>query len=150
MPLKFKMMTKQIKTLKLQLEDWENKWKRAMADYQNLQRRIGSQQQDLIKLANAALIVNLLPIVDDLETASQHVHDQGIDLIINRLKQVLENEGVAVMEVAGKEFNPATMECVEKVAGENNRVIKVLTKGYTLNDKVLRPAKVAVGKAEHE
>ena len=133
------------KTLKQQLTDREQQWKRAVADYRNLERRINEQQQIFVKFANAALVEKLLGIGDDLERANQHVHDQGLSLIIDRFRQVLKDEGVDKIEATGKEFDPLVMECQDMVEGEKNRVVKVIVPGYTLNGKVLRPAKVVVG-----
>lgn len=133
------------KTLKQQLMDREQLWKRAVADYRNLERRINEQQQVFVKFASAALVEKLLGIGDDLERANQHLHDQGLGLIIDRFRQVLKDEGVDQIEAMGKEFDPLVMECQDTVEGEKNQVVKVIVPGYTLNGKVLRPAKVAVG-----
>lgn len=133
------------KTLKQQLTDRDQQWKRAVADYRNLERRISEQQRVFVKFASAALVEKLLGIGDDLERANQHLHDQGLSLIIDRFKQVLKDEGVDQIEATGKEFDPSVMECQDTVEGEKNQVVKVIVPGYTLNGKVLRPAKVAVG-----
>lgn len=133
------------KTLKQQLMDRDQQWKRAVADYRNLERRISEQQRVFVKFASAALVEKLLGIGDDLERANQHLHDQGLSLIIDRFKQVLKDEGVDQIEVTGKEFDPSVMECQDTVEGEKNQIVKVIVPGYTLNGKVLRPAKVAVG-----
>ena len=124
----------------------EAKWKRAVADYRNLERRVNDQQQALVKFANAMLIEKLLAIGDDLERANDHLKDTGLKLIIERFKNILKSEGVDMIETQDKEFDPQVMECVDMIAGAKNQVVKVTLPGYTLNGKVLRPAKVLVGK----
>ena len=136
------------KTVKLEqkITELEDKWKRAIADYHNLEKRVTSQQADFIKFANAPLISRLLNIVDDLKRAANHLNDQGLKLIISQLQDLLETEGVTEIDATGKTFDAHTMEAIETVAGSENEVIEVLATGYKLNDKILRPAKVKVGK----
>lgn len=137
-----------LKSLQQQVRDLEHKWKRAVADYQNLERRIKDQQQTFIKFANAMLIEKLLGVVDDLEKAGEHVKNPGLSLTIERFKKILEEEGVVKIEALGKEFDHNLMEATEIVAGEKNKVFKVSRTGYTLNGELLRPAKVLVGKGD--
>ena len=129
-----------------QVTELEAKWKRAVADYRNLERRGNDQQQALGKIAHAVLIEKLLAIGDDLERANDHLKDTGLKLIIERFKNILKSEGVDMIETQDKEFDPQVMECVDMIAGAKNQVVKVTLPGYTLNGKVLRPAKVLVGK----
>ena len=129
-----------------QVTELEAKWKRAVADYRNLERRGNDQKQTLVKFANAMLIEKLLAIGDDLERANDHLKDTGLKLIIERFKNILKSEGVDMIETQDKEFDPQVMECVDMIAGAKNQVVKVTLPGYTLNGKVLRPAKVLVGK----
>ena len=135
-----------MKNLQKQISELEAKWKRAVADYQNLERRVETQQQALVKFANAMLIEKLLGVVDDLERAKTHVKDEGLKLIIDRFKDILKSEGVAEIEAQNREFDPHLMECIDMIEGSKNQVVKVTLKGYTLNGKVLRPVKVLVGK----
>ncbi len=134
-----------MKNLHQQVTDLEAKWKRAVADYRNLERRVNDQQQAVVKFANAMLIEKLLAIMDDLERANEQLKDKGLGLVIERFKDVLKSEGVEPVETLEREFDPQLMECVEMVEGAKNRVVKVVLVGYTLNGKVLRPAKVVVG-----
>jgi molecular chaperone GrpE len=134
-----------MKNLTKQVADLEAKWKRAVADYRNLERRVNDQQRAVVKFANALLIEKLLAVGDDLERANEHLQDGGLKLIIDRFKDILKSEGVDMIETQDKEFDPHLMECTETVAGAKNRVVKVIRAGYTLNGKVLRPAQVAVG-----
>lgn len=129
------------------IEALEAKWKRALADYQNLEKRIEKEKHDFIRFASAHLISQLVNVLDDLERAQSHNHDTGLKLIYDKLKDILKAEGLEEMKVSGQPFNPETMEAIERIAGKPNQVMGVVTKGYTLNSKVLRPAKVKVGNA---
>src|SRR3989344_1493931 len=133
---------------KQKIAELEEKWKRAIADYKNLERRGKEQQQAFVKFANAVLIEKLLDAVDDLDRASGHLKDAGLNLVVRRFKDILKSEGVEEIETKMREFDPNLMECIEKVSGEKNKVVKVDATGYTLNGKILRPAKVLVGKGD--
>jgi len=139
-------MPKAIKDLKKTNKDLEDKWKRALADYQNLEKRVSANQIDFIKFANSALLTKLLTILDSLDRANAHSQDQGITIIINQFKKLLESEGVKKIKTTNQTFDPLSMEAIEQVTGSKNKVIKTINSGYTLNNKILRPAQVAVGK----
>ena len=130
------------------VRELEENWKRALADYRNLEKRIESQQQAFVRLANAALIDKLLSILDDLERAASHLKDYGLNLVIGKLNGVLDSEGVKAIKSEGEAFNPETMDCTEMVNGPKNAVTETVLKGYTLNDHVIRPAKVKVGNGQ--
>lgn len=138
------------KTAKLEqkIAELEDKWKRAIADYHNLEKRVTSQQSEFVKFANAALISRLLNIIDDLNRAANHLKDPGLKLIINQLNDLLATEGVTAIEAMGKPFDAHTMEAVDTIDGPENQVVDIVATGYMLNDKVLRPAKVKVGKVK--
>jgi molecular chaperone GrpE len=152
MPFKLKKTKDQKKTidnLLARIKELEENWKRSLADYQNLEKRNHEQQQAYIRIANASLVNKLLDILTDLERAKTHLRDEGLNLIINQFNEVLISEGVQEIETTkGKEFDPQVMECVEMSQGPENQVIMVQSKGYTLNGKLIRPAKVIVGKAK--
>lgn len=135
--------------LETQIITLTNQWKRALADYQNLEKRIETQQANIIRLASVNIIQKLLPVIDDLERAVYHLHDSGIDMILKHLKSLLDSEGVTQIDVQGKVFDPVHMECVEMVGGKKDQVIRVIQHGYMLNQTVLRPAKVEVGNGNH-
>jgi molecular chaperone GrpE len=123
----------------------EEAYKRALADYQNLERRMTKDQERIRQLATATLIIQLLSILDQFETAALHLNDQGLDLVLSQLKKLLSDQGVTELNVSNAPFDPHQMECVDMVAGDPGQVIRVVQKGYTLNDHLLRPAKVEVG-----
>lgn len=131
---------------KSKVKDLEEKWKRALADYRNLEKRFGKEKEEFVKFANARLIDKLLSVLDNLEKVVDHFRDKGLKLVLGQFKAALESEGV--QEIKAKEivFNPEMMDAVEIVKGEKDKVIEVILKGYRLNNKVLRPAKVKVGK----
>ena len=127
------------------LADLELKWKRALADYANLEKRIEKEKHHFIKFSNAQLLKKLLPILDDLELCENHLKDQGLTMILNKLKEILKSEGVEEIKTQGEEFNPEIMEAMEIIEGPKNKVIEVVSKGYLLEGKILRVAKVEVG-----
>ncbi len=135
---------------KVQEEDkkgWEEKYKRARADYINLEKRVKKQQEEFLKFANSVLITKFLPILDDLERAAHAGDDNGLSLLLKNFWKVLESEGVKEIKVeVGDEFDSSIMECTAaEGGGEEAKVSKVLRKGYRLKDKVLRPTQVGVG-----
>jgi molecular chaperone GrpE len=129
----------------------EENWKRALADYQNLQRRVEIEKQAFAKLANANLIARLLPSLDVLELATAHSQDIGVQLATKQFHQALIDEGLQVIEPASDSaFDHALHECAETVdLPENkseNTISELVLKGYKIGDYVLRPARVKVYK----
>jgi len=137
-----------IKDLQRQLNQLEENWKRALADYRNLEKRIAQEKKEFVKFATATLLDKLLSIYDNLVAASQHLKDKGLKMIVRQFWAVLQSEGVTEIKAQDQPFDPQTMDCVELVKGPKDRVVEVVLKGYTLNGRVLRPAKVKVGKGE--
>lgn len=135
------------KDAKKEVENLENQLKKALADYQNLEKRVAEKKANWIKLANKELLLRLLPAIDNLMLAEKHTNDQGVVLSIGQLLKAFENEGIKKIETIGKEFNPEIMECVQTVEGEENIVTEEIKPGYKLYDEVIRPAQVAVGKS---
>ncbi|MCX6783872.1 MAG: nucleotide exchange factor GrpE [candidate division WWE3 bacterium] len=123
----------------------ENNWKRAVADYRNLERRTLEERQAFASMANTFLLSELLPVLDAVEAAANHVKDEGLTLATKKFVDVLKDFGVAEMESLGKKFDAATMEALEMVDGPENEVVAIGSKGYLIGDKILRAAKVKVG-----
>lgn len=137
--------------LKEQVEELTNRWKRALADYQNLEKRYEKEKNDFVQFANANLILKLLGVLGHLERAAEHIKDRGLDIVVGEFKKVLEQEGVEEIKALAEEFNPEIMEAVEVVKGEQkNKVAEVVSKGYLLKGKLLLPAKVKVFKNPEE
>jgi molecular chaperone GrpE len=142
------MPMKKTDSTKQKLEEMEQNWKRALADYQNLVKRTREQQDMMRSYACVSLVERLLPAMDHLELAATHLNDAGLNMVVNQFKQALEDEGVTPIKAVGELFDPQLMECVELVEGEDNVVMEVVTQGYTMQQKVIRAAKVKVGKKE--
>lgn len=125
--------------------DLENKWKRALADYSNLEKRVKKERVALARLASAGVIDKLLPVLDELEICQKHLKDKGLQISLEKFKEVLKSEGVKEMKIKGQEFDPRSMDAVEITKGPKNKVVEVMVKGYELDGEILRPAKVKVG-----
>ena len=126
----------------------EDRLKRSLADYANLEKRIESQRQLFITLTTTAIITKMIEILDDLYLSFNHLQDQGLKMAIDKFINVLKSEGVEEIEVQNKEFDPQTMDCIEVVEGKENQVISVKKAGYKLNGHVIRPSQVVVGKSD--
>ena len=133
-----------LKDLALQLE---NQYKRSMADYQNLEKRIASEKSSWILASNKNLLLRLLPGLDSLLLAEKHTQDEGVKLSIKHFLDILEQDGVKKIETVGKDFDPNLMEAITTQVGEDNKVLEEVRSGYMLFETVLRPAQVIVGKS---
>jgi len=131
-----------------ELANLENQLKRALADYQNLEKRIAEEKSSWIKAANKSLLLKLLPGLDSLLLAEKHTQDEGVKLSIKHFLDILEQDGVKKIETAGKDFDPNLMEAIVTQNGEEGKVIEEVRAGYMLYDSVLRPAQVIVGKKD--
>lgn len=141
-----KKIDEHVEEFKKQIEDWKNKYLRALADYQNLEKRKSEEIGEVRKFAGEIILTKLLPIVDTFERAQQHLDDPGLSLALKELDVFLADLGVKKLETRGKAFNPHEMECIEVVSGDDNIVIEETLPGYTLHGKVIRVAQVKVGK----
>jgi molecular chaperone GrpE len=124
----------------------ENQLKRALADYQNLEKRIAEEKSSWIKTANKDLLLKLLPGLDSLLLAEKHTQDEGVRISIKHFLDILEQDGVKKIETVGKDFDPNLMEAIGTAEGENGKIIEEARTGYTLFGSILRPAQVIVGK----
>lgn len=142
---------------KLKVEKEKKEYLFLMAEFDNFRKRTLKEKSDIIRNANEQSMKGLLPIVDDFERgldATKDVDDpnairEGMEIIYNKLVKYLELNGVKAMESNGADFDPDMHEAIAMVPVEDQnlkgKVIDTPTKGYTINDKVLRHAKVAVG-----
>jgi len=128
------------------IKELEEKLKRALADYHNLLKRVESRQKQWQEEAAARVIDKLLDVYDDLRRAELHLKDRGLTIAVNQFWAVLQSEGVEEIKTDGRDFDPELMDCVQVVKGPENKVVETLIKGYTLKGRVIRPAKVKVGK----
>jgi len=138
---------------KKKAEEYLAAWQRTQADFINYKRRTEQEKQEFNSYANANLVCTILPVLDDLERALDAVpeeyagHDwvEGVKLVERKFKTVLEGQGVKPILCLGMEFDPKYHEALRRARGEEGTVVGELQKGYMLNDKLLRPAKVVVG-----
>lgn len=130
------------------LEESEAKYKRALADYQNLEKRALEDRREWIRSANKDILLRLLPVLDTLILAAKHDKNATLDISIGQFSDILKNEGVVMIETVGKAFDPQVMECVTMVEGEDGKVVEEVRAGYILGEKLLRPAQVLVGEKE--
>lgn len=141
---------------KAKAEDYLSNWQRTQADFINYKKRTEQERNDVARLANAALVLSLLPILDDLERALDNVTDRlrgmtwvdGIELIYRKFKATLEGQGLSEIRAVGETFDPNYHEAVLEVDGEEGKVIEEIQKGYKLYDRVLRPTMVTVGRGK--
>jgi len=133
-------------------------WQRAQADFINYKQRSDREKEENSRLANSALMLSLLPILDDLERALASIPPNlaepgwvdGIILIERKLRASLEVQGLSTIEAVGKPFDPNFHEAAMHGEGEEGMVVEELQKGYTFRDRVLRPSRVVVGAGELE
>ena len=133
-------------------------WQRSAADYQNYKRRMEEERREVARLASVSLIINLLPLMDDIERALKNVDPKlsgltwidGIWMIYRKFEAVLQNAGVTEIEADAQQFDPTVHEAISEVDGEEGKVLSVVQKGYKLGDRVIRPAMVVVGKGGGE
>ena len=143
------MTARETETLKKEIVTLTESWKRALADYQNLQKRYDRERADFVQFASAGLILRLIEVLNHLEKAAENLKDKGLDIIVTEFKKVLTENGLEEIKSQGEKFDPNFMEAVEVVEGKDEgKVAEVASKGYLLNGKVLLPAKVKVFKGK--
>ncbi|MEO5990821.1 MAG: nucleotide exchange factor GrpE [Ferruginibacter sp.] len=146
----------EVEKLNSDLEEQKEKYLRLMAEFENYKRRTHIEKIETIQTAGKEVIKALLPILDDLERSEKLTSEatdlekviEGDKLIFNKLRTVLEQKGLKPMEVLNTPFDVDTQEAITQIdAGEelHGKVVDELEKGYYLNDKILRFAKVVVG-----
>ncbi|MCK9487528.1 MAG: nucleotide exchange factor GrpE [Dehalococcoidia bacterium] len=142
--------------LRAALEQSRAQHARAVADYQNLERRSRERRAEAVRLAMGSLVADFLPVMDDLdralEAAPESTEDaqwvEGVRLVAQKFAQVLAQHGVQEIPALGEAFDPAKHEAVSTAPGPEGQVVQLLRRGYTLHDHVVRPAMVLVGTGE--
>ena len=145
-----------LKKLQDELAEAKDKFVRMYAEFENHRRRTAKEKLEMIQSANEQLIKTLLPVADDFERAEKSFKDkndkesEGFFLIQNKFKKILEQNGVKAMEFSKQsDFNPDLHEAITQIPVPDEKlkgkVVDVVEKGYLLNDKVIRFAKVVVG-----
>lgn len=134
----------------MEKENFEHKYKRALADYQNLLKNTAQEKREFARFANEQFLYEILPVYNNLKLAYGHAQSapdkssiiEGIKYVIKQFKDILENAGVEEIETKGKEFDHNDMEAIE---GKGDKVVKEVMPGYKLRGKTIIPAKVIVG-----
>ena len=141
-----------------QLAEANDKFARLFAEFDNYKKRTSKERVELIQTAGQTVISKLLTVLDDFDralhamTGTQDVDavKEGVELVNNKFRKILENEGLKEMSVMGEVFDADFQEAITTIPAPSeemkNKVIDVVEKGYTLNDKVIRFANVVIGK----
>lgn len=139
------------------IAEFQNKYLRLSADFDNYRKRTLKEKIELTKSANAEILLNLLPVMDDFERALKSIQDtkdfkeikNGIDLIYNKFGDFLKSSGVKEIEAMHKKFDTEIHEAVTKIPAPSKKlkgkVVDVIQKGYYLNEKIIRFPKVVIG-----
>ncbi len=154
--------TDELTQLKELVKEWEDKYLRTHADFENSKKRLAKDKVTAVSYANESFAKDMLSVVDSFESAlatiegteseeSSEVLDkikEGLNLTYTQLTKVLEKNGVKAVECEG-EFNPDVHQAIMQVESEDKKsgeIVQVLQKGYTIKDRLLRPAMVSTAK----
>ncbi|UCG77558.1 MAG: nucleotide exchange factor GrpE [Nitrospirota bacterium] len=146
------------KKLKAELAELNDKYMRLYAEFENYRKRVVKEKEDIQKFGTEAMLQELLTVIDTLEMALGHAEDEtspeslkeGIEMTLREFRKVLNRNGLELIEAIGKPFDPAfheAMNQVERDDVEEGIVVEEYRKGYSFEDKLLRPSLVAVSKA---
>ena len=147
----------EVEKLKQKIDELNDKYLRQAAEFDNFRRRNAKEKIELIQTAGREVITELLEVLDDYERAETQMQNTedvaqvkaGTQLIFNKLRHILTCKGLKPMNAKGTEFNADLHEAITEIeAGDKmkGKVVDEVTKGYYLNDKIIRFAKVVVGK----
>jgi molecular chaperone GrpE len=148
----------EIEKLQSELASLKDKYLRQVAEFDNFRKRNAKERMELIQTAGRDVIVSLLEVLDDCERAEKQIKNsqdldavkEGLQLVFHKLRNTLQSKGLKVMESSGQEFNPDMHEAITEIPAPSEemkgKVIDEIEKGYYLNDKIIRFAKVVVGK----
>lgn len=148
----------QLEKLQKELEETKDKYVRLVAEFDNFRKRNAKERLELIMTAGRDIIQSLLEVVDDSERAEKQLEStedvqairEGVMLVFNKLRATLQQKGLKAMESKGQPFDPDKHEAITEIPAPSGdmvgKVIDEVEKGYYLNDKLIRYAKVVVGK----
>jgi molecular chaperone GrpE len=140
-----------------QVKEWQEKYIRLSADFDNFRKRTMREKMELIKTASEDTLVSILPVIDDFERAIKAMENvsevgpvkEGVELIYSKFKETLSQKGLKPIDALSQEFNTDLHEAITKIPAPEEslkgKVVDVIQKGYVLHDKVVRFAKVVVG-----
>ena len=146
------LLKEQIINLEKERDEYLDGWKRIKADYTNLQASGTKQIEQIVKFGNQKLIEDLLSVLDSLDLSIIATKDKeaqkGIETIYAQLEKILKDHGLEKIKALGEKFDPSFHEAIlqEESEKESETILEELTKGWKLNDKVIRPTKVKVAK----
>lgn len=147
-------LQQELESIKAELEDTKDKYLRLLAEFDNYKKRSVKERFELLKTAAQETLLSLLPVLDDFDRAKKssdegkEVFSDGVRLVYQKLYSTLESKGLKVMDSNGHEFDPELHEAITNIPAPaddmKGKVIDTIEKGYTLNDKIIRYAKVVV------
>lgn len=148
----------EIEKLKAEIQELKDKYLRHVAEFDNFRKRTAKERLELIQTAGKEVITALLPVVDDCDRAEKQLQTssdteaikEGVQLVFNKLRSTLQSKGLKPMKSVGEEFNADQHEAITEIPAPNEalkgKILDEVEKGYYLNDKIIRFAKVVVGK----
>lgn len=147
----------ELEKLKEAVEEEKNKYLYLMAEFDNFRRRTAKERVELIQTAGKDVIISLLEVVDDADRAETELSKtldpkelEGVKLVFHKFRSILQSRGLKAMDTKGKEFDADQHEAITEIPAPNEKmvgkVVDEIEKGYLLNDKIIRFAKVVVGK----
>lgn len=144
--------------LKSELQEQKDKYLRLFAEFDNAKRRQAKERIELMQTAGKEIIISLLDVLDDSERAEKQLQTtddvqqikEGVSIVFNKLRNILQAKGLKPMESIGQEFDVEKHDAITEIPAPNpslvGKVVDEVTKGYYLNDKIIRHAKAIVGK----
>jgi len=146
---KLKDLREELRKTKAERDEYLDSLQRMKADYINAKNRFEDERKMIGEYATERFAIALLPALDTFEQALQHDASDGMSRVHGQIVKILESQGIAAFSPEGHSFDPIKHESVEVLAVSDesldNTVTKVHQKGYTLNGRIIRPARVAVG-----
>lgn len=141
----------ELKTIQKDHDELKDKYMRLFAEFDNHKKRTVKEKLELMKTASQDIMAALLPVLDDFDRAKQNGElSEGVTLIYQKMSNILQNKGLSPMESSGEPFNPELHEAVTEIPAPTEemkgKVVDTIEKGYLLGDKIIRHAKVVVGK----
>ncbi len=140
-----------------EVDELKDKYLRLFAEFDNYKKRTARERLDLIRNAAEDIVTDLLPVLDDFERAKKNASQEqggepfseGVRLVYQKLHNVLESKGLKEMDTSVDTFDPELHEAITKIPAPNpeqkGKIIDYIEKGYYLNDKIIRHAKVVIG-----
>lgn len=145
---KLDRIKEELKKCQKERDDYLAGWQRAKADFINARKDEEKRREEFLKFSNQLIIADILAVLDSFDLALSHYESKGFYLIQAQLNDILKKYGLSVIKSAGEKFNPEFHEAVAEIESdkESGTIIEEVQKGYTLNGKVLRAAKVKIAK----